>query len=73
MNEILKKLDEVDRKTIERTLEMLKREEKIPHREHICEQLRWRIYGMADILLHHGKIDAEEYVVLATASKWGLE
>lgn len=70
MDEILKKLDERDRTTIERTLEQLHEEEKLPYREHICEQLRWRIYGMADILLAHRCINADEYIVLAQSWKW---
>ena len=71
MDEILKKLDVKDRSTIERTLAMLKNEEKkLPYTEHICEHLRWRIYGMADILLAHQCINADEYVVLAQSSNW---
>ena len=71
MDEILKKLDAKDRSTIERALEMLKNEEsRQPRLEHICEHLRWRIYGMADILLAHQCITADEYVVLAQASNW---
>ena len=71
MDEVLKKLDVKDRSTIERTLAMLKNEEKnLPYTEHICEHLRWRIYGMADILLAHQCINADEYAVLAQSSKW---
>ena len=71
MDEILKKLNERDRGTIERTLEMLKREEKdLPYMEHMCESLRWRIYGMADILLAHRTITEDEYIVLSNASNW---
>ena len=71
MEEILKKLGEVDRCAIERTLETLREEEKfLPHTKNICEHLRWRIYGMADILLLHQIISAEDYVVLSQSSKW---
>ena len=71
MDEILKKLDERDRESIERTLAQLKEEEKkLPYTKQICEQLRWRIYGMADILFAHECINVDEYVVLAQSWKW---
>ena len=71
MDEVLKKLDERDRRTIESTLVMLKEEEKhLPYTEHICEQLRWRIYGMADILLEKQCISTDEYIRLSNAQKW---
>ena len=72
MKEILKKLPVLDRKSIENAMEMIKEQEQIPNREHLCEHLRWRIYGMADILLDHQIITADEYCVLVNASKWGV-
>ena len=73
MNEILKKLPELDRKSIKNALEMIRKwEQNEPNMKQIPECLRWRIYGIADILLNHQIINVDEYCVLIDASKWGL-
>ena len=72
MKEILKKLDDLDRKSIELSLEMIKRYENEPGMGFLCEQCKWRIYGMADALFHHKIITADEYLILSQSHKWGV-
>lgn len=69
MNEILKKLSKAEKQTIERTLESMQENGNLT----IIECLKWRIYGMADILLAEGKINADDYCILVNANKWGVE
>lgn len=72
MNEILKKLPELDRRSIENVLEMIRERKDMSYKE-VRERLKWRVYGIADILLNHGIINADEYCVLADSEKWGVE
>ena len=68
MKKILEKLSVKDRQAVERVLKSIETDRY--GRKDIIKLLQWRIYGMADILLAEGKINADDYIVLSDASKW---
>ena len=68
MDEVLKKLPRFASDAIERTLEMIHTNRY--NNEEVNERLRWRIYGMADILIAEGKINADDYCTLINPRKW---
>jgi len=68
MDEVLKKLPSFASDAIKRTLETLHTNKY--NNEEINERIRWRIYGMADILLMEKRINTEDYCTLIDPRKW---